>query len=376
MSKEPVTKKKQSPTNVRSAKTLAIPHLRVLEIFQYAPDRGRLLWKQKIARKVVPGTVAGQQAKDGYWYVGFDGQRLPLHHVIWFYHYGSWPTEYLGFKNGNYNDTHIENLKLLSASEKQLIDASQHFGLSTEQKAIKYIPQKKHWRVRYKGVKLGIFLTHQAAKEIYDKAVSGELDLAKQHEVNAKMSLLRLRTPWRMLLKSGVPHEWESFPHFVETLGDRPGKLTKLRAKDPEKLLGPNNFEWEVLTAEEVQARRVAEATPSSKGERSYWLTRKFGIVDGWFEEKMREQGGVCAVCNQPETAIRLGKILPLSIDHDHTNGKLRGLLCNACNRAIGSLRDDPNTIRKAADYVEHWRARHSEPLPDNVVALKGHKPA
>lgn len=375
MSKEPVTKKKQSPTNVRSDKVLAIPHTRVLEIFQYAPDRGRLLWKTKIARKIVPGTVAGQQAKDGYWYVGFDGQRLPLHHVIWFYHYGSWPTEYLGFKNGNYDDTHVENLKLLTASDKQTVDALQHFMLNAEQRAIKYSPQRKHWLVRYKGVKLGKFLTHKAAKDVYDKAVKGELDLTKQQEVNTKLALLRLRTPWRMLLKSGVPHGWESFPHFVETLGDRPGKLTKLRAKDPEKLLGPNNFEWEVLTAEEAQARRVAEASPNSAGERSYWLLKKFGISEKWYISKLEEQGGVCAICEHPETAIRQGKLLPLAVDHDHINGKLRGLLCHSCNRAIGSLRDDPNTIRKAADYVEKWRNLHSEPLPDNVVSLRG-KPA
>ena len=366
-------KKKQSPTNVRSAEVLAIAHSRVLELFTYAPQSGKLLWKIKIARKVVPGTVAGQQNSDGYWYVGFDGKRLPLHHVIWFYHYGSWPTEYLGFKNGNYDDTHVENLKLLTASDKQKIEALQHFGLSAEQKAIKYNPKHKYWRVRFKGVKLGKFYTYEAAKEVYDKALSGELDLAHQAEVNSKMALLRLRTSWRMVHKAG-PHGWKFFAHFVETVKDRPGKLTKLRPKDLNTLIGPNNFEWETLTVDEAKARYQSQSTEAYEASRVNWVSRKFGVSTEWYDDTLKAQGGVCAICAKPETAVRLGKLLPLSVDHDHVTGKVRGLLCTSCNIGIGALQDDPTIMRTATNYVERWRAEHVAPLPENVVSLKDHK--
>lgn len=43
-------------------------------------------------------------------------------------------------------------------------------------------------------------------------------------------------------------------------------------------------------------------------------------------------------------------------IDHDHQTGTLRGLLCGHCNAAIGMLQDNPEVIRKAADYVERHK--------------------
>lgn len=43
----------------------------------------------------------------------------------------------------------------------------------------------------------------------------------------------------------------------------------------------------------------------------------------------------------------------PICVDHDHTTGKVRGLLCHGCNHGIGSLKDDPAMLRAAADYLE-----------------------
>lgn len=40
-------------------------------------------------------------------------------------------------------------------------------------------------------------------------------------------------------------------------------------------------------------------------------------------------------------------------IDHDHKTGKVRGLLCRACNPAIGAMQDNPELLRRAALYVE-----------------------
>lgn len=56
-------------------------------------------------------------------------------------------------------------------------------------------------------------------------------------------------------------------------------------------------------------------------------------------------------ICNQPERQEIL-----LSVDHDHISGHVRGLLCRNCNSAIGLLRDDPELIRRAANYVERTR--------------------
>lgn len=60
-------------------------------------------------------------------------------------------------------------------------------------------------------------------------------------------------------------------------------------------------------------------------------------------------QGGVCAICKSPEN----GRYAHLSVDHDHDTGKIRGLLCNNCNRGIGLLKDDPKILEQAKKYLE-----------------------
>lgn len=82
---------------------------------------------------------------------------------------------------------------------------------------------------------------------------------------------------------------------------------------------------------------------------------QKYGVDPYWYEKKLEEQHGVCAICGKPETAKFRGKVVRLSVDHDHRNGKLRGLLCAACNRAIGLMKEDPATLRAAADYLERY---------------------
>jgi len=54
-----------------------------------------------------------------------------------------------------------------------------------------------------------------------------------------------------------------------------------------------------------------------------------------------------CVICGSEE---------PLVIDHDHQTGKVRGMLCNHCNRGLGHFRDDPELLEFAAQYVRETR--------------------
>lgn len=66
------------------------------------------------------------------------------------------------------------------------------------------------------------------------------------------------------------------------------------------------------------------------------------------FERMLQSQNNVCAICKMPNSN---GK--RLSVDHDHSTGQIRGLLCAQCNFAIGHMKDDPNRLRAAAVYLE-----------------------
>ena len=72
------------------------------------------------------------------------------------------------------------------------------------------------------------------------------------------------------------------------------------------------------------------------------------------YDALFEKQKGVCAICFSPEN----GRYKHLSIDHDHDTGRIRGLLCNNCNRGLGLLKDSPQLLRKAAEYVEHAKER------------------
>jgi hypothetical protein len=82
------------------------------------------------------------------------------------------------------------------------------------------------------------------------------------------------------------------------------------------------------------------------------WKAR--GIDADRYQEMLKEQGGVCAICCKPERATdkASGKIKDLAIDHCHATGEVRALLCSNCNRALGLFNDDPAMLAKARLYV------------------------
>jgi hypothetical protein len=79
-------------------------------------------------------------------------------------------------------------------------------------------------------------------------------------------------------------------------------------------------------------------------GTRHYHLKRRYGISADEFDELVRQQGGVCAICGRPD---------PEHVDHDHVTGEVRGILCFNCNGGLGQFRDSVDSLRAAAAYLE-----------------------
>lgn len=73
---------------------------------------------------------------------------------------------------------------------------------------------------------------------------------------------------------------------------------------------------------------------------------RTFKIDSSQYKSMWDAQGGVCAVCKG-------SSVKRLAIDHCHQTGKIRGLLCTACNVGIGNLGDCPQLLRAAIEYLE-----------------------
>lgn len=73
------------------------------------------------------------------------------------------------------------------------------------------------------------------------------------------------------------------------------------------------------------------------------------------YERVWQQQGGVCAVCQCPETLRIRGKVMRLAVDHSHQTGENRGLLCNGCNQALGWCKDSPRRLRALIAYLQRY---------------------
>lgn len=95
----------------------------------------------------------------------------------------------------------------------------------------------------------------------------------------------------------------------------------------------------------EACARRRPQR-PSIK--RRSRLLHQYGLTPESFAARLASQGGVCAICGTAEPG-RKG----WAVDHCHAQGHVRGVLCGACNLGLGKFRDDPEVLRRAADYLD-----------------------
>lgn len=83
-------------------------------------------------------------------------------------------------------------------------------------------------------------------------------------------------------------------------------------------------------------------------------LKERYGITPEQYVELLVCQNGRCAICGNEETAKhnRSHKIQKLAVDHCHITGKVRGLLCQDCNRGISKFHDDTVRLEKAISYL------------------------
>jgi len=79
-------------------------------------------------------------------------------------------------------------------------------------------------------------------------------------------------------------------------------------------------------------------------GTRHYHLMRRYGITAADADAMYEAQGGMCAICGERPAA---------HVDHDHSTGVVRSLLCFTCNSGLGNFRDDIELVRLAAAYLE-----------------------
>lgn len=86
-------------------------------------------------------------------------------------------------------------------------------------------------------------------------------------------------------------------------------------------------------------------------------LMYKYGIDWDTYTQMGEAQDWKCACCSAPSSTDKHGYPV-LCVDHNHTSGAVRGLLCDFCNKAIGLMKESPDILQNAISYLEKYQEK------------------
>ena len=107
--------------------------------------------------------------------------------------------------------------------------------------------------------------------------------------------------------------------------------------------------EYYSANAEQAKVHNKSQYKRNPIIARRSFLKRAYGLTLADYDVMLEAQGNRCVICGK--TPEEEGE--RLSVDHDHETGRVRGLLCDDCNRAIGMLGESTQRLRSAANYLE-----------------------
>ncbi len=162
-------------------------------------------------------------------------------------------------------------------------------------------------------------------------------------------------------LANALSEEWLDFLKFAKDIGNKPEGNYRLLRLDGSKPFGSDNFIWvKHLKREEGESKKdwIARkwktrqlANPGMETDRS--LRRKYNLTLAEYNEKLKSQNYVCAICEEPEKSFSsTGSLKKLAVDHCHTSEGIRDLLCWRCNGALGKVNDSVELLQKMIDYL------------------------
>lgn len=107
----------------------------------------------------------------------------------------------------------------------------------------------------------------------------------------------------------------------------------------------------------EFQPRTVRQEYCSDECGKNAWergyFRRTYGISREEYLQMFEDQGHKCKICGTKGFKINENAEKKLCVDHCHTSGEIRGLLCHNCNRALGLFQDNIDYMKSAIEYLE-----------------------
>lgn len=104
-------------------------------------------------------------------------------------------------------------------------------------------------------------------------------------------------------------------------------------------------------------SQRLKETDPEKytlrNRKQNLYRTHKLRLED--YNRLLLKQNSVCAICQEPPI---VGRGQRLHVDHNHSTGEIRGLLCHGCNVALGSFAENPFRLQAAIQYLNYHSSK------------------
>ncbi len=153
---------------------------------------------------------------------------------------------------------------------------------------------------------------------------------------------------------------------------DKRSRICKICQQEKNRDFRKNKREYHRAWSAKNRAASRARANqwrlnnPEKVREKGYMS--KYGITLADFDNLRISQRFCCKICSAHETQFDSH----LHVDHCHKTGKVRGLLCGPCNKALGLFKDNITSIHNAAEYLEQANSKLVD--NSNVVSINSLK--
>jgi hypothetical protein len=191
--------------------------------------------------------------------------------------------------------------------------------------------------------------------------VASQSGLCNRHYLSRLRETMPLYSRWSNIKRKSVEDSWQSYEQFERDVGFPPTEGHELFRVDDTKPFGPTNVVW--MTRRQHSFSKLADAYNLTEKPGSEEFVRELLLVskksprtvlsNKECRAALARTNNICEICECPETLVSpSGKIKKLSLDHDHSTGKIRGWICNNCNATLGLIKDSAERAIRIAEYL------------------------
>lgn len=301
----------------------------IRHVYLYEEHSGRFLWRNPPAKMARSRGDIGDEAgttdvRRGNRLLRFNGKLHQASRLAWLYVMGDWPDGQVLYRDATLPLPLRDRFSNLKMAGKEDLSAD---GLRA---ILSYDPGTGifTWRAARKGVAAGSVAG--SVKNVHAGKGVAYIGIDGTNHAAPRLAWLYMTGEWPPARLRYIDGDGSNVRFDNLTVGE----------------FEHGTRQTPTISEEERKAREKARYRRSD-------LKRRFGLTDAEFEAMHAGQEGRCAICKEPEIATRGGVVKRLAVDHSHSAGHVRELLCAQCNMALGLMQDEPARLRAAADYLE-----------------------